>query len=93
MRPPHLYRAAAAAAGKPGLRVPELEYLSTIIYNIEIGRTIKNSNQWIYFLHNELCFIRISFPRDFDKNNVPAGKYGTCLGRTATFWYDNMENP
>lgn len=60
------------------LGVPNLEYLNSIVYNIEINRQLNNSYQWVYFGDSDLIFARISFPRNFDRNNVPSGSDSLC---------------
>jgi len=61
------------------LGAPNLEYLNSVIYNIEINKRLKISDQWIYFGDRDLSFVRVSFPRNFDKNNVPFGKDSLCV--------------
>jgi protoporphyrinogen oxidase len=61
------------------LGVIDLEYINLIIYNFEINKPLKSRGQWVYFGDNNLNFTRVSFPRNFDKNNVPSGKDSLCV--------------
>lgn len=68
----------ARLAQQLNLGVPDLEYLNSIIYNIEINRQLNNMYQWVYYGNSDLIFVRISFPRNFDRNNVPVGRDSLC---------------
>ena len=60
------------------LAVSDLEYLNSIVFNIELNRPLKNQSQWIYFGDSDLSFVRVSFPRNFDTDSVPYGKDSLC---------------
>jgi protoporphyrinogen oxidase len=57
----------------------DLEYLNSIIYNIEINKPLARPEQWIYFGDSDLIFVRVSFPKNFHKDNVPPGKDSLCV--------------
>ncbi|MDD4894167.1 MAG: FAD-dependent oxidoreductase [Candidatus Omnitrophica bacterium] len=61
------------------LGAPDLEYLNSVICNIEINKPLRRKEQWIYFGDSDLSFVRVSFPRNFDKDNVPSGRDSLCV--------------
>jgi len=56
----------------------DLEYLSTIFYNFEIGRPPRYAYQWTYFGGDEI-FSRVTSPEAFLPSTVPPGKSGLCV--------------
>ncbi len=56
----------------------ELNYLSTIFYNLEIDAPAKLDFQWTYFGGDEI-FSRISTPTAFAASMAPAGQSGLCV--------------
>ena len=64
--------------GHVGLPAPDLEYLSTIFYNVEVDAPDKFDYQWIYYGGDEI-FSRVSLPAAFAKTTVPPGKSGLCV--------------
>jgi len=64
-----------------GLQGLDLEFLSTIFYNLEIGKPLKDNYQWTYFGGDEV-FSRISAPSAFAATTVPPGKSGLCIELT-----------
>jgi protoporphyrinogen oxidase len=61
-----------------GLTDIDLEYLSTIFYNFEIGCPPRHDYQWTYFGGDEI-FSRVTAPEAFLPSTVPAGKSGLCV--------------
>ena len=61
-----------------GLTNVDLEYLSTIFYNFEIGKPPRLDYQWTYFGGDEI-FSRVTAPEAFLPSTVPAGKSGLCV--------------
>ena len=61
-----------------GLESIDLEYLSTIFYNFEIGRLPRLDYQWTYFGGDEI-FSRVTAPEAFLPSTVPPGKSGLCV--------------
>ena len=59
----------------------DLDYLSTIFFNIEIGKPLKRDYQWIYFGGDEI-FSRVSAPAAFSPATVPPGKSSLCVELT-----------
>ncbi len=59
----------------------DLEYLSTILYNLEIGRPDRLGYQWTYYGGDEI-FSRTSAPAAFAASMAPAGKSGLCVELT-----------
>jgi protoporphyrinogen oxidase len=60
------------------LPAPDLEYLSTIFYNVEVEAPDKFDYQWIYYGGDEI-FSRVSLPAAFAKTTVPPGMSGLCV--------------
>lgn len=61
-----------------GVTGVDLEYLSTIFYNFEIGRPPRLNYQWTYFGGDEI-FSRVTAPEAFLPSTVPPGKSGLCV--------------
>jgi protoporphyrinogen oxidase len=61
-----------------GLESIDLEYLSTIFYNFEIGKLPRLDYQWTYFGGDEI-FSRVTAPEAFLPSTVPPGKSGLCV--------------
>jgi protoporphyrinogen oxidase len=64
-----------------GIEGVDLEYLSTIFYNLEINRPGKLDYQWTYFGGEEI-FSRVTAPEAFLRTTVPPGKSGLCVELT-----------
>lgn len=75
-----------------GLPSPDLEYLSTIFYNIEVAAPDKFPYQWIYFGGDEI-FSRVSLPGAFAKTTVPPGMSGLCVEVTCRQGDDRWQAP
>ena len=61
-----------------GLTDIDLEYLSTIFYNFEVGCPPRYDYQWTYFGGDEI-FSRVTAPEAFLPSTVPPGKSGLCV--------------
>jgi protoporphyrinogen oxidase len=61
-----------------GLEGIDLEFLSTIFFNLEIATPLKRDYQWIYFGGDEI-FSRVSAPPAFSAATVPPGKSSLCV--------------
>jgi len=66
-------------AGGLGVDLPRLDFLSLLIFNVEVSGRVKTPNQWTYFSDSDLAISRISFPRNFHPGLVPEGKDGLCV--------------
>jgi protoporphyrinogen oxidase len=64
-----------------GIDGVDLEYLSTIFYNLEINKPGKLDYQWTYFGGEEI-FSRVTAPEAFLRTTVPPGKSGLCVELT-----------
>jgi len=62
-----------------GLDSPKLNYLDTLIFNVEINRDLGNPNQWVYFGDKNIIFNRTSIPKNFSPYLVPKGKDSICV--------------
>lgn len=67
-----------------GMPVPKLEYLSTVLYNLEVIGPPQQATQWCYFGGNDTIFSRVSVPVHFCQTNAPPGKHGLCVEVTAS---------
>ena len=61
-----------------GIDEVELEYLSTIFYNLEIDAPVKYDFQWTYYGGDEI-FSRVSAPTVFAESMAPKGQSGLCV--------------
>src|SRR3982751_5887656 len=75
-----------------GLKGVDLEYLSTIFYNLEIGRPPKLDYQWTYFGGDEI-FSRVTAPEAFLTSTTPPGKSGLCVEFTCREGDERWQNP
>jgi protoporphyrinogen oxidase len=64
-----------------GVEGVDLEYLSTIFYNVEVDKPIKLAYQWTYYGGDEI-FSRVSAPVVFAATTAPPGKSGLCVELT-----------
>jgi len=70
----------------------DLEYLSTIFYNLEIGKPGKLDYQWTYFGGDEI-FSRVTAPEAFLRTTTPPGKSGLCVELTCRQGDERWRNP
>jgi protoporphyrinogen oxidase len=75
-----------------GLQNIDLEYLSTIFLNFEIGKPPRLDYQWTYFGGDEI-FSRVTAPEAFLPSTVPAGKSGLCVEVTCRQGDARWQNP
>jgi protoporphyrinogen oxidase len=75
-----------------GLQDIDLEYLSTIFLNFEIGKPPRLDYQWTYFGGDEI-FSRVTAPEAFLPSTVPAGKSGLCVEVTCRQGDARWQNP
>jgi protoporphyrinogen oxidase len=75
-----------------GIESIDLEYLSTIFYNVEIGVPARHDFQWIYFGGDEI-FSRVSAPHAFSPTTVPPGKSALCVELTCREGDERWRNP
>lgn len=75
-----------------GVQGVDLEYLSTIFYNLEIGKPGKLDYQWTYFGGDEI-FSRVTAPEAFLTTTTPPGKSGLCVEFTCREGDERWENP
>ena len=75
-----------------GLKGIDLEYLSTIFLNFEIGKPPRLDYQWTYFGGDEI-FSRVTAPEAFLPSTVPAGKSGLCVEVTCREGDERWHNP
>jgi len=75
-----------------GIDGVDLEYLSTIFYNLEIGRPPTLDYQWTYFGGDEI-FSRVTAPEAFLTSTTPAGKSGLCVELTCREGDERWQDP
>lgn len=75
-----------------GIADVDLEYLSTIFYNLEISRPVKLDFQWTYYGGDEV-FSRISAPTVFAATMAPPGKSGLCVELTCREGDERWQHP
>ncbi len=61
-----------------GVPDPGLNYLSLVLYNLEIERPLRSATQWSYYGSKEI-FSRVSIPRLFSERMAPREKHGLCV--------------
>ena len=70
-----------------------LEYLSLVVFNIELKNTIKKDFQWCYYGDKDIVFSRVTIPRVFSKALIPDGKSSLCVEITCRTYDDMWNNP
>ena len=75
-----------------GIPDVDLEYLSTIFYNFEVGKPSKLGYQWTYFGGDEI-FSRVTAPEAFLKSTTPPGKSGLSVEFTCREGDERWQNP
>ena len=80
------------AASLLGLPVPDLGYLSTVFYNLEVNAPDRIGFQWTYHGGDEV-FSRVSTPVAFAKTMAPEGKSGLCVEITCRQGDDTWSRP
>lgn len=66
-----------------GLRLPNLEYLSLILYNVKLKSKPLQDSQWCYYGAKDIVFSRITNVNLFHEKMAPPGKGGLCVEVTA----------
>jgi len=66
------------AARLLGVEAPGLEFLSTVLYNVELLGPPLVSQQWVYFGGDE-SFVRVSAPAAFSPAAAPPGRGALCV--------------
>jgi protoporphyrinogen oxidase len=75
-----------------GIGGVDLEYLSTIFFNLEIGRPPRYTYQWTYFGGDEI-FSRVTAPEAFLETTTPRGKSALCVELTCREGDERWQNP
>lgn len=75
-----------------GIQDVDLEYLSTIFYNVEVNKPPKYDYQWTYFGGDEI-FSRVTSPEAFLPSTVPPGKSGLCVELTCRQGDERWQHP
>lgn len=58
---------------------PEVNYLSTMLFNMDLDFVPPGSWQWIYYPGPNCIFSRISLPARFGPGTAPEGRAGLCV--------------
>jgi protoporphyrinogen oxidase len=75
-----------------GIKGVDLEFLSTIFYNVEVNKPPKRDYQWTYFGGDEI-FSRVTSPEAFLPSTVPPGKSGLCVELTCREGDERWQHP
>lgn len=75
------------------LPAPPLNYLSTVLFNIEADATRRPPWQWVYVPDPDIVFSRVSFPAQFWPGAAPAGREGICVEITCRQGDETWQNP
>ena len=75
-----------------GVQGIDLAYLSTILYNLEIGKPARLDYQWTYYGGDEI-FSRVTIPETFAPTMTPAGKSGLCVEVTCRQGDERWQHP
>jgi protoporphyrinogen oxidase len=62
-----------------GKEPPELRYLSTVFYNVEVHADVKQHQQWIYYGGQDTVLSRVSITKEMAPYMSPEGKTGLCV--------------
>ncbi len=81
IRPGHLVWSGnlVALAKLLGKEPPPIRYLSTVLYNIEVGAQVLQRQQWIYYGGRDTVLSRISVTTEMAPYMAPPGKTGLCV--------------
>jgi protoporphyrinogen oxidase len=81
IRPGHLVWSGnlVALAKLLGKEPPPIRYLSTVLYNVEVGAAALQRQQWIYYGGRDTLLSRISITTEMAPYMAPAGKTGLCV--------------
>lgn len=76
-----------ALLGRP---FPDLSYLCTVLFNVEIEGELPGMWQWIYYPDAKCVFSRVSRPVKFGPETAPPGMTGLCVevpgNRASVVW-------
>jgi protoporphyrinogen oxidase len=61
-----------------GQDAPPLRYLGLVLFNIAAREVRDGGNQWTYYAAPNMAVSRVSFPRNFCPDTVPAGLASLC---------------
>ncbi|MCX6552545.1 MAG: FAD-dependent oxidoreductase, partial [Acidobacteria bacterium] len=75
-----------------GVRGGDLDYLSTVFYNLEVERPARIDFQWTYYGGDEV-FSRVSSPVAFAETMAPEGKSSLCVEVTCLRGDERWEHP
>lgn len=78
--------------GLLGITGIDLEFLSTIFYNLELKKPDTLDFQWTYFGGDEI-FSRVTTPSAFAKTTLPAGKGALCVEMTCREGDERWQQP
>jgi len=70
-----------------------LDYLSLLLFNIEINQPIQKDYQWCYYGSKDIIFSRVSVPQFFYEKTVPEGKGSLCVEVTCRSTDLEWSNP
>jgi protoporphyrinogen oxidase len=62
-----------------GKEPPPIRYLSTVLYNVEVGAEVLQKQQWIYYGGRDTDLSRVSITTEMAPYMAPSGKTGLCV--------------
>ena len=62
-----------------GEPAPDLAYLPSLLFNLEVQGAMPGEWQWMYFPDRDCVFSRVSRPGKFNPATTPAGMTGLCV--------------
>ncbi len=71
---------------------PRIDYLSLVLYNIELEGPSENKYQWCYYGDDRIVFNRVSYPSLFSKKLAPEGRSSLCVEVTCREHDDKWNN-
>jgi protoporphyrinogen oxidase len=95
LRPGHLVWSGnlVALAKLLGKEPPPIRYLSTVLYNIEVGAQVLERQQWIYYGGRDTVLSRVSVTTEMAPYMAPPGKTGLCVEVTGFEGEGAWKNP
>jgi protoporphyrinogen oxidase len=72
---------------------PQLRYLSTVLFNLEVGAEVLEKEQWIYYGGTDTALSRVTITKEMAPYMSPPGKTGLCVEVTCFEGDDVWRDP
>lgn len=76
-----------------GVSCNGLEYLSLLLFNLELNTAVQRSFQWCYYGSKEIVFSRVTNPSFFNSDLAPRNKSSLCVEVTCKEGSRNWGDP